>query len=968
MIYQINDQRSDTRLATKPAARRMLCGLLLAFLSVAPCLAAPNVLFIVADDLNCAVGPYVNSGSVGATALTPNLDRLAARGVTFERAYCQQAVCNPSRSSFLTGLRPDTVGVDDLRKSFRETAPGGSTLVTLPEHFKNHGYFCQNIGKLFHNMGETQDRRSWSIDEVLFKGTHADDTVFANTPWGGDSKKPYKAEVTEAHDVPDTAYRDGQIANLAAAMLRDHAGSEQPFFLGVGFWRPHLPFVAPKKYWDLYQPEKIPMPNPTTAPQGVPDIAMHESREIKGYGKTPKDRPFTEEEIRHYRHGYYASISFMDAQIGEILDALDESGEADDTIIVFTSDHGFHIGEQSLWGKTSNFELDARVPFIIASPGHKNGHGRRSTALVELVDLYPTLAELAEIDSDLPETLEGSSQAAVVVDPEETIKEVAFTQHQQPFYGSRKNWEAWGYSVRTARWRFTEWRSIAVGTVIDRELYDHENDGRETRNLAGSPVHTNVVEQLAIRLAKQFPIEVRNVQAGELLLQPGQDVEDFAKQISPGDVVVLKDGVWKDAELKFERLPGTAEKPIVIRAETPGKVILTGATEFRLSGQHVTVSGLVFRNTSGVSDVVQLRTHSERHAHHCRMTDCVFEETADFQAKIESRWLSVYGTHNRIDHCYFAGKKNRGPTFVVWVGDEPQHHHIDHNHFGPRPELGRNGGETIRIGTSEVSEQDSQTTVEHNYFHACDGEAEAISNKSCGNVYRYNVFDECSGTLTLRHGHRCLVEGNVFLGNKKGGTGGVRIIGQSHTVINNYFEGLRGDAERAAVCFMNGVPNSSLNSYAPVSEATVAHNTFVDCKVSIELGVGAGRKQSAAPTDCRVTHNAFLPDKWPVFRSHADVVAFDWRGNRHQTGRHHDGQPVELERSDLKFVRSTDGLFRPSDVTVMTVDLPSSVKLDFDGSNRTGQPICGCDAPGGLFADRANARSTGPSWKLASNK
>ena len=936
--------------------------LLLAVVMTRPGEAAPNVLFIVADDLNCAIGPYGATGSDHGVALTPNLDRLAARGVVFERAYCQQAVCNPSRSSFLTGLRPDTVGVDDLRKSFRETAPGGSTLVTLPEHFKNHGYFCQNIGKLFHNMGETQDRRSWSIDEVLFKGTHADDTVFANAPRQGRAM-PYKAEVTEAHDVPDTAYRDGQIANLASAMLRDHAGSEQPFFLAVGFWRPHLPFVAPKKYWDLYQPEKIPMPDPPTAPGNVPDIAMHESREIRGYGLTPKDRPFTKEEIQHYRHGYYASISFMDAQVGEILDALDESGQADDTIVVFTSDHGFHIGEHSLWGKTSNFELDARVPLIIASPNHKAGHGKIAKSLAELVDLYPTLAELAEIDNDLPKTLEGASLAAVVVDPKVSIKDAAFTQHQQPFYGSRANWQAWGYSVRTAQWRYTEWRSIVDDSVLARELYDHENDGRETSNLADSPGHSDVVRQHSLRLAKQFPIEEQNIQAGELLLQPGQDVEDFAKQVSAGDVIVLKNGVWQDADLKFEQLPGTADKPIVIRAETPGQVVFTGATEFRLSGQYVTVSGFVFRDCSGASDVVQLRTHSERHAHHCRMTDCVFEETADFDAKIESRWLSIYGTNNRLDHCYFAGKKNRGPTCVVWVGEKTQHHHIDHNHFGPRPELGQNGGETIRIGTSEVSELDSETIVEHNFFHGCDGEAEAVSNKSCGNVYRYNVFEECSGTLTLRHGHRCLVEGNVFLGKKKGGTGGVRIIGQSHTVINNYFEGLRGDAERAAVCFMNGIPNSSLNSYAPVRDATVSHNTFVDCKVSMELGVGAGKKQSAAPANCRVTHNAFLPDKWPIFRTHAEVVDFDWRGNLHQADREHDDQPVKFARTDLKFERAADGLLRPSDAAAMAVELPSSVKLDFDGSNRTGQAICGCDAPGGLFRDRANPTTTGPAWK-----
>ncbi|NQV23657.1 MAG: sulfatase [Rhodopirellula sp.] len=504
MINQFRDGRSDRCLTIKAAVSRMMRGLVLLFLSVAPCQAAPNVLFIVADDLNCAIGPYGDAGAVGATALTPNLDRLAARGLTFERAYCQQAVCNPSRSSFLTGLRPDTVGVDDLRKYFRDTAPGGSTLVTLPQHFKNHGYFCQDIGKLFHNMGETQDRRSWSIDEVLFKGTHADDTVFANAQWKG-QPRPYKAEVTEAYDVPDTVYRDGQIANLAAAMLRDHAASEQPFFLAVGFWRPHLPFVAPKKYWDLYEPGKISMPNPLAAPTDVPDIAMHESREIRGYGLTPKDRPFTADEIRHYRHGYFASISFMDAQIGEILDALDDSGQADDTIVVFTSDHGFHIGEHTLWGKTSNFELDARVPLIIASPRHRSGQGQRTSSLAELVDLYPTLAELAGITDDLSKRLEGVSLAPVVADPEASIKDAAFTQHQQPFYGSAKNWKAWGYSMRTDRWRYTEWRAISDGSVMAQELYDHDNDSKETRNVAAIAEFEEVVQQLASRLAESFP-------------------------------------------------------------------------------------------------------------------------------------------------------------------------------------------------------------------------------------------------------------------------------------------------------------------------------------------------------------------------------------------------------------------------------------------------------------------------------
>ena len=348
----------------------------------------------------------------------------------------------------------------------------------------------------------------------------------------------------------------------------------------------------------------------------------------------------------------------------------------------------------------------------------------------------------------------------------------------------------------------------------------------------------------------------------------------------------------------------------------------------------------VFRNTDQVSDVVQLRTHSERHAHHCRVTNCVFEQTADSEKGSESRWLSVYGTNNRIDHCYFAGKKSRGPTFVVWVSDVIEAHRIDHNHFGRRPELGRNGGETIRIGTSDVSEFNCRTVVEDNYFHACDGEAEAISNKSCENIYRHNVFEECSGTLTLRHGHRCVVDGNVFLGRKKSGTGGVRIIGQDHMVTNNYFEALRGDAERAAICFMNGIPNGPLNGYAPVRNALVANNTFIDCKVSVEIGVGAGKKQTSDPRDCRITHNAFAPDKWELARIHTDESGVHWAANLYQSGKSR-RQPVDIERRDLQLWKTKQIPFRPVSHENIRAAIPSDVRRDLDGYLRTGPGPCG---------------------------
>lgn len=458
--------------------------------------------------------------------------------------------------------------------------------------------------------------------------------------------------------------------------------------------------------------------------------------------------------------------------------------------------------------------------------------------------------------------------------------------------------------------------------------------------------------------------------ATEYTIGPKTEIKSLVKNIVAGDTVILQNGEWRDSDLKFEQLPGTADAPIAITAQTPGKVILTGETEFRLSGTHAIVSGLIFRNPRGISDVIQLRTHSERLAHKCRITNCIFEESVDSHAGQESRWLSIYGTKNRVDHCYFAGKKNKGTTLVVWLRSGKQspvagHHQIDRNYFGPRPELGKNGGETIRIGTSATSELTSNTLVLENFFHRCNGEAETISNKSCGNEYRRNVFDECGGTLTLRHGHRCLVNGNAFLGRKRKGTGGVRIIGESHTVTNNYFDGLRGDAERAAVCMMNGIPNSPLNEYAPVRNAVVAHNCFVDCKVSLEIGVGAGKKQSAAPAKCTVHHNVFLQGKWELSRVHATPVDFAWRANLQQQGQERPHALADIgnfEIRDLGFQRSSDGLMRPSNRALVSVDEPSEITSDFDGSIRDGKTICGCHSPESAPRPLVTATNTGPTW------
>ncbi|MGH7199227.1 MAG: polysaccharide lyase 6 family protein, partial [Planctomycetaceae bacterium] len=300
--------------------------------------------------------------------------------------------------------------------------------------------------------------------------------------------------------------------------------------------------------------------------------------------------------------------------------------------------------------------------------------------------------------------------------------------------------------------------------------------------------------------------------AAERVVAP-DDVSAAVAEARPGDVIVLQDGVWKDADLRVEA-KGTAEKPMTLRAQTPGRVVLSG--RLRLSGEHLVVSGLFFRDVGGQDHVIEFRTTSRDHAHHCRLTNCAIINDCAAEEAADTKWVSLYGTHNRVDHCYFAGKSNEGQTLVVWVGDGPNQHRIDHNHFGPRPELGKNGGETIRIGTSNVSLNDSRTVVEFNLFEECDGEAEIISSKSCENLFRANTFRRCAGALTLRHGHRCTVEGNWFLGEGKRRTGGVRIIGDDHLVINNYFENLTGDEARAAVSVMNGIPDTPLNGYSQV--------------------------------------------------------------------------------------------------------------------------------------------------------
>jgi iduronate 2-sulfatase len=482
---------------------RLLASLILIASSAANAAPQPNVLFIVADDFRAELASY------GSPAHTPNLDRLAKRSLQFDCAYAQQAVCNPSRSSFLTGRRPDTLRIWNNGTHFRELNPD---VTTLPLWFKEHGYDTRCVGKIFHNWHTKVhgDPQSWSAPEFLHYANHGDDDPqvvgpleenLATTTTGfGYAKNG----ICECRDVPDEAYFDGRVAAEAVRVLREVKA--KPFFLAVGFWKPHAPFNAPKKYWDLYDRAKLPPLDAHNEPRpaGAPDIAFHQSTEVLGPVKDQK-KP-TPEQAAEMRHGYFANISYMDAQLGKVLDALDASGVAGNTIVTFVADHGYHIGEHTLWGKTSNFELDARVPFFLSAPGMKSA-GKRTASPTELLDLFPTLVSLCGLPK--PDALEGTNLTPLLADPSLRLKPASFTQHPRPAYYDREpsgQPSVMGVSIRTARVRYTEWRDWRTGEPVARELYDAASDPNEMRNAVDSPALAEAQNGAAALLKKQFPI------------------------------------------------------------------------------------------------------------------------------------------------------------------------------------------------------------------------------------------------------------------------------------------------------------------------------------------------------------------------------------------------------------------------------------------------------------------------------
>ncbi len=456
----------------------------------------PNVLFIAVDDLRPAIASCGDPA-----AKTPHIDRLAARGTAFTRAYCQQAVCSPSRSSLLTGRRPDSTKVYDLVTHFRKALPD---VVTLPQHFKNNGYVSRGVGKIYH--GGYDDPASWSAPHETPKGRQygpEGQAVMAKLTAEAkakgvdlkDRKTAPRGLPAEAADVADGELMDGAIAARGVELLREAKAGGKPFFLAVGFIRPHLPFVAPKKYWDLYDPAKLPHAADSNPPDGAPKYAPQFGGELRQYHGVPKSGQLPADLARKLVHGYYASVSYMDAQVGRVLDALDALGLKDDTVVVLWGDHGWHLGDHGMWCKHTNYETATRSALVMAVPGQKAA-GKACDRLVEFVDGFPTLAEACGLPAAAG--VEGHSFAPLLDDPSRSWKAAAFSQY--PRGGGPGVGRLMGYAVRSERFRYVEWRK-ADGTVDAVELYDHTTDPGEGKNVAADPAHKTVVAELAKALA-----------------------------------------------------------------------------------------------------------------------------------------------------------------------------------------------------------------------------------------------------------------------------------------------------------------------------------------------------------------------------------------------------------------------------------------------------------------------------------
>ena len=505
-----------------------------------------NILFIAIDDMRPEFGCYGSE-----VAITPNLDKLAGEGVLFERAYCQQAICSPSRASIMTGTRPDTNGVIENYTYFRDANPD---IVTLPQYFITQGYETVHAGKIYHSPRFGDAEKSWSREpvsslpgikrpmpyakkenlEIQNRNRAEAAAKYSPEARGGLGNGP----AYEAGEVADHFYTDGYDTLRAIATMKEMVAEEsgKPFFLGLGFKRPHLNWVAPKRYWDLYDPESIPLAEHQEAPIDGAAMGLHASFELRVRHGIPKDGPIGPELARTLRHAYLACASYVDSQIGYMIDAIEEAGVRDNTIIMLWSDHGWHLGDMGVWGKATNYEIATRVPLIVWTPDLPNkSRGVKVEGLVELIDMYPTLCDLAGVEK--PNHLEGTSFAPLLENPKRKWKSAAFSQYPNPALrewaanplsqGVRESFfwpliekveariieqqgDKWdrdlfendlmGYAMRTDRYRLVVWKDYTKRNAkpLFIELFDHKKDPSETRNIAAKR------PELVKRLLAQF--------------------------------------------------------------------------------------------------------------------------------------------------------------------------------------------------------------------------------------------------------------------------------------------------------------------------------------------------------------------------------------------------------------------------------------------------------------------------------
>ncbi|CAN5529289.1 polysaccharide lyase 6 family protein [soil metagenome] len=450
-----------------------------------------------------------------------------------------------------------------------------------------------------------------------------------------------------------------------------------------------------------------------------------------------------------------------------------------------------------------------------------------------------------------------------------------------------------------------------------------------------------------------FSILALSAHARDLPTADPAALEAAISTAAPGDTIIMSDGTWADAKIIF-RAQGTAEAPITLRAQTPGQVILSGQSQLSIAGSHLIVDGLLFKDGSFASSAaISFRGKTDEFATDCRVTNtAIIDYNPPLAEAKSSVWVSLYGSRNRVDHCLFKGKNNESPLMIVWLnGGEPNQHRIDSNFFRDRTFNGKNGGETIRVGDSKTSLQISRTVVENNLFESCDGEVEIISNKSCENIYRGNTFRGNAGTLTLRHGNRCLVEGNYFLGAGKQSSGGVRIIGVEHRVLNNYFADLTGEGFYSAIGFMACIPNSLPNEYVQVKKAVVAFNTVVNCRSTMLFGIGFGSRNRILPAeDCTIANNILVGQAAPLITFLVQPTQPTWEGNiafGAATGLASQG----LREQDPELVQGADGLWQ------LAQDSPAL-------GQATGHfPEIASHNPGAtLKSPPLTAKDAGPSW------